>query len=50
MLHRVRDTHQRVGGDESEKCDLLLRNDIVLGYVNDDIWFDAHAALTAEPW
>ncbi len=50
VLNRVRDTHQRAGGDEGEKCDLMLRNDIVLGYINDDIWFDAHAALTPEPW
>ncbi len=50
VLQHVRDTQQRAGGDEGEKCDLMLRNDIVLGYVNDDIWFDAHAALTPEPW
>ena len=31
-------------------CDLLLRNDLVLSYINDNIWFDAHAALTDEPW
>lgn len=54
VLDAVRQTHQRVGGeDQGKKCDQLLRNDIVLGYINDtsdDIWFDAHAALTAEPW
>lgn len=54
VLDAVRKTHQRVGGEEqSKKCDQLLRNDIVLGYINnttEDIWFDAHAALTAEPW
>lgn len=50
VLDKVRNTRQRVGGDETEKCDLLLRNDIVLSYINDDIWFDAHAALKAEPW
>lgn len=50
VLQHVHETHQRAGGDEGEKCDLMLRNDIVLGYVNDDIWFDAHAALTPEPW
>lgn len=50
VLQHVRETLQRAGGDEGEKCDLMLRNDIVLGYVNDDIWFDAHAALTPEPW
>ena len=51
VLDAVRKTHQRVGGEEGgEKCDQLLRNDIVLSYVNDDIWFDAHAALTNEPW
>ena len=54
VLNAVRKTHQRVGGeDQGKKCDQLLRNDIVLGYINDtndDIWFDAHAALTTEPW
>jgi hypothetical protein len=56
ILSKVRETHQRLGGsvtdqkDESEKCDLLLRNDIVLSYCNDDVWFDAHAALTEQPW
>ena len=50
VLDQVRETNQRVGGEESEKCDLLLRNDIVLSYVNHDIWFAAHAALTDAPW
>jgi hypothetical protein len=51
ILNKVRQTHQRVGGaDEGEKCDLLLRNDVVLSYVNDDIWYDVHAALSEEPW
>jgi hypothetical protein len=51
ILDKVRQTHQRVGGEgEGEKCDLLLRNDVVLSYVNDDIWYDVHAVLTDEPW
>jgi len=50
VLNQVRQTHQRVGGKDSEKCDLLLRNDIVLSYINEDLWFDAHAALTDKPW
>ncbi len=51
VLHTVRHTHQRVGGEkEGKMCDLLLRNDVVLSYVNDDIWYDVHAALTQEPW
>jgi hypothetical protein len=51
VLNKVRQTHERVGGeDEGKKCDLLLRNDVVLSYVNDDIWYDVHAALTEEPW
>ena len=47
VLDGVRRTHKRVDADE---CDQLLRNDIILSYVNEDIWFDAHAALTDEPW
>jgi hypothetical protein len=51
VLQDVRSTHQRVDkDDQGEKCDLLLRNDIVLSYINDDIWFDSHAALTDVPW
>jgi hypothetical protein len=50
VLNKVRQTHQRVGGADGEKCDQLLRNDIVLSYVNEDVWFGAHAALTDEPW
>jgi len=50
VLNQVRETHQRVGGDMTDKCDQLLRNDIVLSYVNDDVWFDAHSALTPNPW
>ena len=47
VLDEVREKHRRVAGKE---CDLLLRNNIVLSYVNDDIWYDVHAALTDEPW
>jgi hypothetical protein len=51
ILDQVRATHQRVSGEGvGDKCDQLLRNDVVLSYVNDDIWFDAHAALTPEAW
>lgn len=51
VLRKVRQTHERLGGkDDGEKCDLLLRNDIVLSYFNDDVWFAPHAALTEEPW
>lgn len=50
VLEAVRRDHQRVGGADADKCDLLLRNDLVLSYINDNIWFDAHAALTDEPW
>ncbi len=43
---------KRVDGTDGqgEKCDLLLRNDIILGYVNEDIWFDKHSVLTDQPW
>ena len=47
VLQKVRETNQRVDSDES---DLLLRNDVVLGFFNDDVWYDAHAALTDQPW
>lgn len=51
ILDRVRATHQRVSGEGvGDKCDQLLRNDVVLSYINDDIWFDAHAALTPDAW
>lgn len=50
ILDVVRRDHQRVGGTDADKCDLLLRNDLVLSYINDNIWFDAHAALTDKPW
>ncbi len=50
VLDEVRDTHQRVGGEDEQRCDLLLRNDMLLSYVNKDIWFAPHAALTKEPW
>lgn len=42
VLKKVRKTHQRTDDPE---CDMLLRNDVVLSYANDDVWFDAHAVL-----
>jgi hypothetical protein len=47
VLDQVRSAHQRV---DSPKCDLLLRNNMVVSYFNDDVWYDAHAALTDKPW
>ncbi|MBI4850314.1 MAG: hypothetical protein HY819_00665 [Acidobacteria bacterium] len=52
ILDEVRHTNRRVADKDGrgDKCDLMLRNDLVLNYVNDDIWFDVHSALTNEPW
>lgn len=47
VLDEVRRTHDRVDAPE---CDLLLRNNVVVSYFNDDVWYDAHAALTDAPW
>ncbi len=54
VLRTVRETHDRVGGEQAgERCDQLLRNGVVLSYINDlndDIWYDGHTALTEHPW
>jgi hypothetical protein len=42
VLRKVNETHQRT---DDEECDTLLRSDIVLSYVNKDVWFDSHSAL-----
>jgi hypothetical protein len=47
ILHTVKTSHKRTDNDE---CDLLLRNNIVLSYVNDDIWFHVHSGLSEKPW
>jgi hypothetical protein len=50
ILDQVRETQERVDGDQGEKCDQLLRNDVVLSYFNDDVWFAPHSILTDRPW
>jgi hypothetical protein len=54
VLEKVRATHKRVDDEkERERCDQLLRNGVILSYINDgsdDIWYDVHAALTDKPW
>jgi hypothetical protein len=47
VLETVRTNKDRTG---DTKCDDLLRNNIVLSYVNDDIWYYSHSALTDKPW
>jgi len=43
ILQRVRDTRQRIGGDGAEKCDLMLRNDIVLARIIHTSFFQRHS-------
>lgn len=55
LLEKVRTTHERVvdDDDESKRFDQLLRNGVILSYINnssDDIWCDVHSALTDKPW
>ena len=47
VLDNVRATQDRTDNDE---CDDLLRNNIVLSYVNDDIWYHVHSGLSKKPW
>jgi hypothetical protein len=42
VLDQVRATHSRT---DHEECDELLRANLVLSYINDKVWFDAHAIL-----
>lgn len=42
VLEQVRKTRARTDDPE---CDELLRANLVLSFVNDDVWFDAHAIL-----
>jgi len=47
ILEKVKESHKRT---DDEECDVLLRNNIVLSYVNDDIWFHIHSGLSEKPW
>jgi hypothetical protein len=55
LLEKVRTTHERIVNEdeESKRFDQLLRNGVILSYINDgndDIWYDVHSALTEKPW
>ena len=47
MLDEIHDKHERLNNDQ---CDQLLHASIVLSYINDEVWWDAHAILWSEPW
>ena len=47
MLNDIHDKHERLN---DPKCDELLHASIVLSYINDEVWWDAHAILWSEPW
>jgi hypothetical protein len=48
ILDEVRQTGRRIDSDD---CDALLRNGIVLSYADDDnLWYGVHAVLTNASW
>jgi len=51
IKNRVDEADEIVTQGKDTLCDILLRSDIVLSYINADIWYDAHSALNDDkPW